>query len=125
MENNKKRPVYLNLFKIRLPVGGVLSILHRVTGTFLALSLPFFLYLLQRSLADATAFSRISAQLHTLIGRSALLIIVWMLAQHFFSGLRHLLMDIGIADSKASARLSAWLSFLAAGVVVLLVGICS
>jgi succinate dehydrogenase / fumarate reductase cytochrome b subunit len=124
MEKNKKRPVYLNLFKIRLPVGGILSILHRATGAFLVLLLPFAIYLLDRSLQDPAAFDEIAARLMSLEGRIALLIMVWAFAQHFMSGLRHLLLDVGIGDSKTTARLNAWLAFAASGLVVLLTGVC-
>ena len=51
--NNNQRPVYLNLLRIHLPVGGVVSILHRVTGVLLALLLPYSLWFLQQSLASA------------------------------------------------------------------------
>ena len=124
MGKNKKRPVYLNLSKIRLPVGGVLSILHRVTGAFLVLLLPFALYILDRSLQDPVAFDEIAARLATLEGRIALLIMVWAFAQHFMSGMRHLLLDVGIGDSKAAARLNAWLAFAASGFVAILTGVC-
>jgi succinate dehydrogenase/fumarate reductase cytochrome b subunit len=40
------------------------------------------------------------------------------------SGMRHLLLDIGIGDSKATARLNAWLAFAASGLVVLLTAVC-
>ena len=123
MGNNKKRPIYLNLFKIRLPVGGILSILHRATGAFLVLLLPFALYLLDRSLQDPTAFAEISMRFTRLNGRIAILIMVWAFAQHFMSGVRHLLLDIGIGDSKATARLNAWLAFAASGFVVILTGV--
>lgn len=49
-EKNKKRPVHLDLLHIRLPVGGVVSILHRVTGVALVLSLPAAIFLLRESL---------------------------------------------------------------------------
>src|SRR3990172_7498741 len=111
MRNNNKRPVYLNLLKIRLPVGVVLL-------------LPFALYMLQRSLQDPAVFTEIAARLATLEGRMVLLVIVWAFAQHFFSGIRHLLLDIGIADEKAAARRGAWLSFAATGFVVILTGAC-
>lgn len=124
MGKNKKRPVYLNLLKIRLPVGGILSILHRATGAFLVLLLPFAIYLLDRSLQDPAAFAEISARFMSLEGRIALLIMVWAFAQHFMSGLRHLLLDIGVGDSKAAARLTAWLAFAAAGSVAILTGVC-
>ena len=124
MAKKKKRPVYLNLVKIRLPVGGVLSILHRITGAFLVLLLPFALYLFDRSLQDPATFAEISTRVSSLEGRIILLIMVWAFAQHFMSGIRHLLLDIGIGDSKPAARLSAWLAFAAMGVVVIITGVC-
>lgn len=124
MGKNKKRPVYLNLLQIRLPVGGVLSILHRATGAFLVLLLPFALYILDRSLQDPVFFNEIAARLAGNEGRIALLIMVWVFAQHFMSGLRHLLLDIGIGDSRPAARFNAWLAFAASGFVMILTGVC-
>ena len=124
MEKKQKRPVYLNIVKIRLPVGGVLSILHRATGAFLVLLLPYALYILDRSLRDPAAFAEITARLTSIEGRIVLLIMVYAFAQHFMSGIRHLLLDIGIGDTKAMARLNAWLAFAAAGFVVVLTGVC-
>ena len=124
MGKNKKRPVYLNLFKIRLPVGGILSILHRATGALLVLLLPFALYILDRSLQDPAAFAEISTRATSLEGRIVLLIAVWAFAQHFMSGMRHLLLDVGIGDSKSTARLNAWLAFAAVGAIVVLTGVC-
>jgi succinate dehydrogenase / fumarate reductase cytochrome b subunit len=124
MQNKKKRPVYLNLLQIRLPVGGVASILHRATGAVLVLLLPFALYLLQRSVQEPAASADIAARLTTIEGRVVLLGTVWMFAQHFFSGLRHLLMDVGIGDDTSTARISAWLTFVASGSVVVVTGIC-
>jgi len=124
MGKNNKRPVYLNLFKIRLPVGGILSILHRATGAFLVLLLPVALYILQRSLQDPAAYAKITTLATTLVGRLVVLIILWVFAQHFFSGVRHLLLDIGIGDSKPAARRNAWLAFAASLTVVVLTGVC-
>ncbi len=124
MAKKNKRPVYLNLLKIRLPVGGILSIMHRATGALLVLLLPFALYILDRSLQDPAAFAEISARATSLEGRIVILITVWAFAQHFMSGMRHLLLDVGIGDSKSTARLNAWLSFAAVGAVVILTGVC-
>ncbi|MDH3309593.1 MAG: succinate dehydrogenase, cytochrome b556 subunit [Gammaproteobacteria bacterium] len=124
MANKKKRPVYLNLVKIRLPVGGVLSILHRITGAILVLLLPFALYIFDRSLQDPSAFAEIASRFSSLEGRMVILIMVWAFAQHFMSGIRHLLLDVGIGDSKSSARRNAWLAFAASGAVVIFTGVC-
>ena len=47
MKQTDQRPVFLNLLQIRLPLGGVLSILHRVSGVLLVLAIPIFVYFLQ------------------------------------------------------------------------------
>jgi len=122
MEKNKNRPIYLNILRIRLPVGGVLSIVHRVTGAVLVLSLPFGLYLLDRSLHDPDAFREIASRLSSLDSRLFTLIMVWVFTQHFISGIRHLLLDIGLGEAKSTARMSAWLSFAISGVMALIVG---
>lgn len=124
MDKNKKRPVYLNLFQIRLPVGGVASILHRITGALLVLLLPFAIYMLQRSLQDPATFADIVGFLGTPFGRSVLLVSVWIFAQHFFSGVRHLLQDIDIGLEKTAGRRSAWLTFVGSGLVVIVTGFC-
>jgi succinate dehydrogenase / fumarate reductase cytochrome b subunit len=124
MGKNNKRPVYLNLLQIHLPVGGVASILHRITGALLVLVLPASLYLLQRSLQDPASYEDIVAQLATPAGRAGVLVVVWLFAQHFFSGIRHLLLDVDVGVEKAAGRRSAWLTFLGTVVVVILAGIC-
>jgi len=124
MDKNKNRPVYLNLFQIRLPVGGVMSILHRITGALLVLLLPFAIYMLQRSLQDPVAFADTVARLRTPFGRFIVLVSVWIFSQHFFSGIRHLLQDIDIGLEKTAARRSAWLTFAGSGLVVIVTGLC-
>ena len=123
MEHVSKRPVYLNLFKIRLPIGGVVSIFHRVTGVFLVLLLPPATYLLQQSLQSPEAFEDTVRLLGSLPGRALLLIVVWMFVQHLYSGIRHLLLDIDIGIEKTTARRSAWLTLVASIVTLLLIGL--
>ena len=49
----KPRPVYLNLFAIRLPLPAFVSILHRATGALLFLvGIPLLLWVVQRALAS-------------------------------------------------------------------------
>ncbi len=121
MDKNKKRPVHLNLFVIRLPVTGVVSILHRLTGVLLVLAFPVFLYLLQQSLRDPAGFAEVREFLRSPVGRAFSLLATWLVAQHFYSGIRHLLLDMDIGIERSRARLGAWLVLAASGVTVLLV----
>ncbi len=120
METAGKRPVYLNLLKIRLPVGGVVSIIHRVTGVLLVLLVPAGAYLLQESLKSAAAFEHVRALLETGLGRLTLLVVVWMCAQHFFSGVRHLLLDIHFGIERRAARRGAWVVLGASALVLVI-----
>src|SRR5512135_767948 len=47
---NKNRPKHLALYKISLPLPGLVSFLHRVSGALLFLALPMLLWVLQYSL---------------------------------------------------------------------------
>lgn len=123
MGNNNKRPVYLNLLQIRLPVAGVLSILHRVTGVLLVLMIPLLLTGLQRSLEEPQYFDQLRLTLGSLPGKIVAGAVLWMLAQHFYSGIRHLLLDLDIGIERRAARRSAWLAFAAAGLTVLFLGV--
>lgn len=116
-DNKKRRPVYLNLVQIRLPVGGVVSILHRVTGVVLVLALPVSLLLLDRSLASADGYERIATWAASLPGRLLVLVAVVALTHHLFAGVRHLLLDLDIGIARAGSRLGAWLVLLGVGAV--------
>lgn len=111
------RPVYLDLLRIRLPVGGVISILHRITGVILVLLLPLGFYLLQQSLASAERYAELKRDLLSLPARILVFFVALVLLHHFLAGLRHLLLDLDIGIARAQARASAWLVIL--GVVSL------
>ena len=51
------RPVFLNLTQIRMPVGALTSIGHRITGMLLAAGVPVGVFLLDRSLQDEQGFA--------------------------------------------------------------------
>lgn len=114
---NKKRPVYIDLLRIRLPVGGLVSILHRVFGVLLVLALPFSLWVLQQSLVSAAEYQRIANLLQKFPLRLLLFLLILALAHHFLAGIRHLLLDLDVGISRRGGRLGAWL-VLALGIVL-------
>ncbi|VAW54531.1 Succinate dehydrogenase cytochrome b-556 subunit [hydrothermal vent metagenome] len=107
------RPVYLNLLKIRLPVTGIVSFAHRITGVLLFLSLPFMVYLLDLSIESQSSFAQVQQILNQPLILIVQILLLWSIAHHFFAGIRFLLIDAEIGVGKSQARTGAWLVMLA------------
>lgn len=116
-----RRPVFLNLMKIRMPVGALTSIGHRISGVVLAAGVPAAVYLLGLSLRDEQGFARVMALFGHFAIKVATVLVAWALAHHLLAGLRHLLSDFDIGSPLRVARRSAWLVNLASIAVLLLV----
>ena len=113
MAHNKKRPVDFGVLHSRLPPGALVSILHRVSGLFLVLLLPFAFAAIERSLASAAGFAQLQVRAQHAGWRLVLVFTVWMFAHHFFAGLRHLLQDVDIGNTRDGGRRGAALVLLA------------
>lgn len=115
-----RRPVFLNLTQIQMPVGALTSIGHRVSGVVLAASVPVAVYLFTLSLRDEASFARVTALFGQFAFKAATIIAVWALAHHVLGGIRHLLSDFDIGSPLRVARRSAWFVNLAGVAVTLL-----
>lgn len=102
-----QRPVHLDLPKIKLPVGGITSILHRATGVYLFLALPVLLYLLDQSLHSPASYAAASDTLHSFWGTLLLFGLMWSLLHHLLAGIRYLLIDVHWGVEKTTARQTA------------------
>lgn len=111
MEKPNQRIVDLPLLKIRLPVGGMVSIIHRVTGVLLVLMIPWLTYLLQQSLASAETFVAARQMMQGFFMKVVVWLVFVLLIQHLVSGIRHLLLDAHIWIGRREARVSAWAVF--------------
>jgi succinate dehydrogenase / fumarate reductase cytochrome b subunit len=115
------RPVYLNLIKIRLPLTGIISFAHRISGVLLFLFIPFSVYLLDLSVQSAESFAAVKQLLDQPLMLAVQLLIIWSIAHHFFAGIRFLLIDAEIGVEKSQARIGSWLVFLAEAIAILLI----
>ena len=117
------RPVYLNLFAFKFPATAIASILHRLSGVFLFMLIPYFLVLLdtvntdssfvmQQQVANSVWFTKILWWL----GLSALV-------YHTLAGIRHLIMDLGVGESLLVSRITAYSVMIVSLVLSILIGI--
>lgn len=111
------KPKYLNLFKIRLPLPGVVSILHRISGFGLFVLIGLILWLFQLSLHSKAGFELVISLMTFWVAKLLLIGIVWAFVHHFFAGIRFLLLDLHWGADISSARVS--------GVLVMALSIAS
>jgi succinate dehydrogenase / fumarate reductase cytochrome b subunit len=116
-----KRPVFLDLWRIKLPAMGLVSILHRVSGVLLVLAIPLFAHLFHQSLAGPEGFASAAATLTAWPMRLVLLVLGWSLLHHLFAGIRYLALDLGVGLEREAARATARTA-IAAALVVLVIG---
>jgi succinate dehydrogenase / fumarate reductase cytochrome b subunit len=102
------RPKFLDLTKIRLPVPGFVSILHRISGAALFLFAGVLLYLLQESLASPESYVRFRGVADHWLAKLFLTGMLWAFLHHFFAGIRFLLLDVDIGSELGTTRAMSW-----------------
>ena len=105
----KPKPEYRNiglaqLATYRLPLAGKVSILHRISGLLLFVSLPFLLYLLDQSLTSEISFDTFKGVLSYPLIKIIVLVLSWAFLFHFCAGIRFLLLDTHRAVSKEGGK---------------------
>ena len=106
----KKRPEFRNIHALkdlpgyRLPVAGIVSILHRVSGVLMFLALPFIIWMFDTSISSEYSFARFRAVFSVgvwiipgILFKLGALALIWAYLHHFIAGLRHLWMDLSHA----------------------------
>ena len=120
----RPRPVYLDLVRIRLPLPGFVSILHRVSGAALFLAgIPLALVGLQSSLAPGDAFAGVQALLAQPLVKLLLLGLIWAYLHHFCAGIRFLLLDVQRGIELAPARRSSVVVLVVSLALTVMVGV--
>jgi len=104
---NKRRPKHLALHLIKLPLPGIVSILHRLSGLLLFFALPVLLWMLQYSLRSIETYTQLSSALSHPLSKLLLLCLLWAFTHHFCAGLRYLAIDLHFVRNLAQARNSS------------------
>jgi len=103
----KERPKHLALHQIKLPLPGVVSILHRVSGLTLFFALPLLLWMLQASLTSIETHTALLEMLQQPPVKLTLVGLLWAFLHHFCAGLRYLAIDLHYVRNLEQARTSS------------------
>jgi len=102
-----RRPKYLDLLRIRLPLPGIISIMHRMSGAVLFFALPLLLYWFQQSLTSVATFGALKAAFSHRLAKIIVLGLLWGFFHHLCAGLRHLALDMHLGNGLTAARRSS------------------
>jgi len=117
------KPVYINLFKIQLPLSALLSISHRVSGILIFfMVLPVSAYILNILLASQASFiSFLDAYKASVFLRTFVLFNILIFVYHVIAGIRHMLMDFHlISETLYASNTSAKIAIILFLVIALL-----
>ena len=113
MIEKDNRPVNLNLLTISLPVIGVASILHRISGFALFVCFPLVVWLLHLSLQSTESFSLLKGYMenNALLKLMAVLVAAGFI-YHILAGLKKILGEVfGFGETLKSGQALSWIVF--------------
>lgn len=120
---NKQRPVFLNLTQIKFPPMAIASILHRISGVIIFISLPFLLWALHLSLGTNKDYSALVSCFSQPTTKFALWALLSAAFYHVLAGIRHIIMDFGYAESLTAGKAGAYLVIILAAISSVCAGV--
>jgi succinate dehydrogenase / fumarate reductase, cytochrome b subunit len=120
MTLNNNRPTSPHLQVYKLPLTGLISITHRMTGVLLSVGLVFLVYILWAMAGGEASYQ----SLQNLLQQGLVRIIYWgfvyALFFHLCHGIRHLLWDMGRSFERDTLTRYAIIELCAAFVLTLI-----
>lgn len=108
----------IDALQYRLPVAGVVSILHRVSGILMFVLLPFIVWMFDTSLSSEVSYDGFTSAFVAGVGvvpgfvfKLVALALIWAYLHHAVAGIRHLWMDATHSVTKQQGRSSALATF--------------
>jgi len=120
---NEHRPVNVgpaDLARFAWPIPALTSITHRVAGAVLFIGIGLALYALDMSLSSEAGFERLQAMIAAPAGMFITWALLAALSYHFVAGVKHLLLDLDIGDSREGGRIAAVATVLVSVVLIVL-----
>jgi succinate dehydrogenase / fumarate reductase, cytochrome b subunit len=131
-EMTRQRPGTMRLVdavKYRLPLAGVVSILHRASGLMMFVLLPLIVWFFDTSLTSEVSYERFAAAFVVGIGflpgwliKLMVLGLIWSYLHHFIAGVRHLWMDATHSVSVQQGRSSAVITLVSSLLLTVVLG---
>ena len=121
--SKKERPVNLDISTIKLPLAAITSITHRVSGVILFFGIGILLWMFDMSMSSEDGFNNLQALLASPFATFILWGVLSALAYHMVAGIKHLLMDMGIGETKEGAPRGAMIVVIVSAILIIALGV--
>ncbi len=126
MADNNSRPKryapWYNVSPGNLPLPGLVSIFHRISGLGLFVMLWLLLWLFDRSMVSAEGYDWARSVLSGGFVKLVMTGLLWAFLHHFCAGIRFLLLDMHVGIELAPARRSSVVVFVVSLLLTLILG---
>ncbi len=95
MATNTDRPTSPHLQVYKLPLTGIISITHRMTGVMLSAGLILFVYIVSSVAGGATSYAAMQELMSVWLAKLIYWGFIYALFFHLCHGIRHLIWDAG------------------------------
>ena len=111
MKEKDNRPVYLNILTINLPIIGISSFLHRVSGFVLFSTFLALVWMLNRSLTSEEEFVQLLSDLRNNFSLKILIFLISItIFYHSLIGIKKLITDFfGVGEQLKSGSIISWI----------------
>ncbi len=117
------RPVNLDISTINLPLAAYTSITHRVSGIIVFVGIAILLWIFGTSLSSEEGFNQVKDLMTSPVVKFVVWGILSALAYHMVAGIKHLLMDSGIGETKEAAPLGAKITIAVSLILFIALGV--
>jgi succinate dehydrogenase / fumarate reductase cytochrome b subunit len=117
------RPVNLDISTINLPLAAYTSITHRVSGIIVFVGIAILLWIFGTSLSSEEGFNKVKDLMTSPVVKFVVWGILSALAYHMVAGIKHLLMDSGIGETKEAAPLGAKITIAVSLILFIALGV--
>ena len=120
MNVQNPRPLSPHLQVYKLPLTGIISITHRITGVLLSVGLLYIVCLLSALAAGPEAYASVQSFAASGWMRVVSWGFIYALFFHLSHGVRHLIWDVGLGFEHDTLNRYAWIELSASLVLTLL-----
>lgn len=120
---NDNRPINLDLGSFKYPLPAITSLLHRISGAFIFVGVAVLLYMLDLSLQSPAGFSQVQELLSHVLAKLLVWAVLAGLLYHLIAGIKHLLMDLGIAETMKGGVIASSLTLLFSTLAIVVAGV--